>query len=369
MDPDPHKAFLDMAARGAWRACGDVESNPLVGAVLVRDGRVIGAGHHRRFGGLHAEREAIARSQALGNDPRGATLYCTLEPCRHVGKQPPCTDAVIAAGIARVVYARPDPAEVSGGGHAVLEAAGVACEQHACSPNATRLSDPFVHRVRTGRPWVTAKWAQTLDGLLDTRNRGARWISGERARSHVHRLRARMDAILTGIGTAEADDPLLTVRGVRRVRRTPIRVVIDSGMRLSVESALVRTAREAPVIVYTTGRGVAKTTTGDALRAAGVEVGVVGEVGGRVNLGEVLADLAKRRGVATVLVEAGPRLLGAMFGAGLIDEAVVHVPSGDGAAAFRSAIAFAPALGGFEPLRTARLGTDVELVFRRRVAL
>ena len=361
MDPSPHKAFLDMAARGAWRAWGDAEPNPLVGAVIVRDGRVIGAGHHRRYGGLHAEREAIARCRAMGEDPRGATLYCTLEPCRHTGKQPPCTDAVLEAGIARVVYARPDPAEVSGGGHAVLARAGVACELSLDSPNATRLSDPFVHRVRTGRAWVIAKWAQTLDGRLDTKAEGRRWISGERARHRVHRLRSRVDAVLTGIGTVEADDPLLTVRGVRRVRRVPERAVVDSSLRLPEGSALVRSVGEGVVVVYS-GAGA------PGVGPEGVVVVRVPEGPGGVDLGAVLADLSAR-GVATVLVEAGVRVLGSMFEAGRIDEAVVHVPSEDVSAAAAAAVAFAPALRGFERLRAARIGPDVEVVFRRPVAL
>ncbi|MEQ8769993.1 MAG: bifunctional diaminohydroxyphosphoribosylaminopyrimidine deaminase/5-amino-6-(5-phosphoribosylamino)uracil reductase RibD [Phycisphaerales bacterium] len=338
MSGDEHKRYLDMAARAAWRAVGDVEPNPLVGAVLVRDGRVLAIGHHKRFGGLHAEREAIARCRELGEDPRGATLYCTLEPCCHTGKQPPCTEAVIEAGIGRVVCARHDPAEVSGGGCAILEAAGIPCEVSDASANATRISDPFVHRVRTGRPWVIAKWAQTLDGKLDVRDEGRRWISGESARRRVHRLRARVDAIVTGIGTVLADDPLLNVRGVRRVRRTPVRVVLDSRGRMPADAAMLRD--DGPEVVVLR----------EGVRDWGVVLGKLGE-----------------RGIASVLLEAGPGVLGSAFEGGFVDQAVVHVPAGDAGAAARAAEAFMPVLGGgtFTRVRMARVGGDFELIFWR----
>src|SRR5262245_52581624 len=155
--------YLDLAARLACRAAGDVEPNPMVGAVIVRDGRIIGMGHHRKFGGLHAEREALADCRRRDEDPRGATMYVTLEPCRHFGKQPPCTDALIEAGIARVIAARADPDSTSGGGAEVLREAGIPCEFSDASRNAIELSDPFVKRVQTGLPWVIAKWAQTVD--------------------------------------------------------------------------------------------------------------------------------------------------------------------------------------------------------------
>src|SRR5262245_31119451 len=206
--------MLDLAARLALLGAGRVEPNPMVGAALVHDGRVIGLGHHHRFGDLHAERAAMINCRKRGNDPRGSTLYVTLEPCRHFGKQPPCTDAIIEAGISRVIYAREDPAEVSGGGAAVLRAHGIPCDLSSLSPFATGISDPFVKRIRTGLPWVTAKWAQTIDGRIATRTGESKWISGELARRRVHRLRGSVDAILTGIGTADTDDQMLTARAV-----------------------------------------------------------------------------------------------------------------------------------------------------------
>ena len=172
--------YLDLAARLALRAAGDVEPNPMVGAVLVRDGRIIGMGHHRKFGGLHAEREALADCRRRAEAPRGATAYVTLEPCCHHGKQPPCTEALIEAGISRVVAARPDPNPISRGGANALQSVGIPCEFTAASPLATAISDPFVRGIMHGLPWVIAKWAQTADGRLVTRPGEPRWISGDR---------------------------------------------------------------------------------------------------------------------------------------------------------------------------------------------
>lgn len=357
------KRMLDLAARLAWRALGDTDPNPLVGCVVARGDAILGAGRHRVFGGPHAEREALADCRRRGNDPRGATLYCTLEPCRHVGKQPPCTEAVIAAGIARVVYARPDPAGVSGGGAEVLRSAGVEAALSDASPLATALSDPFVHRVRTRRPWVIAKWAQTLDGRIATRTGESQWITGPLMRRRVHRMRARVDAVLVGLGTVLADDPRLTARETRRVRRVAARVVLDTEGRLPPETALVRTADRTPTIVVTASdRGW-----------AGVRVLRVGRGPGGVDVGEALARLGSEFGVASVLVEAGPRVLGSMLEADLIDEAFVHVAPmvlGDalarGAAEGRTAPALADARR-FGLVRAKPLAGDLEVWVRRRV--
>src|ERR1041384_1914007 len=189
--------MLDLAGRLARGGAGCVEPNPMVGAVVVRDGVVMGMGHHRRYGGPHAEREALADCRSRGDDPRGATVYVTLEPCCHFGKTPPCTDALIEAGVARVVAARRDPNPASGGGAAVLERAGIGVEFCGNSPSALAVSDPFVKRVTTGLPWVIAKWAQFEDGRMVTRPGEPRWISHEWARRRVHRLRGRVDAIVT----------------------------------------------------------------------------------------------------------------------------------------------------------------------------
>lgn len=364
-DPRITKSMLDRAARAAWRAGGDADPNPMVGCVIARGGEVIGIGHHRRFGSLHAEREALADCTRRGADPRGATLYCTLEPCCHHGKQPPCTDAVIAAGLTRVVYARRDPGEASGGGAALLERAGIVAERSDASVLATRLSDPFVHRVRTGRPWVTAKWAQTIDGRIATRTGESQWITGELMRSRVHRTRARVDAVLVGLGTVLADDPMLTARGVPRVRRTATRVVLDTHGRLPTDTALVRTAGKTPTVVITA-------SLHDYPKGVGV-IRVAPGPGG-VDLHAGLARLWTELGITGVLIEAGPRVLGSMLDAGLVDEALVHVAPL--VLADREAMACAlgrdaPTLGGavrFDLVRAKPLAGDIELWYRRPMA-
>ena len=314
------KDMLNLAARTALRAFGDVEPNPMVGAVIVRDGTVIGVGHHRRFGGLHAEREALADCRRRGHDPRGATVFVTLEPCCHHGKQPPCTDALIEAGVERVVFARPDPDEASGGGADMLRRAGVECEACADSTLAVRVGDPFVKRNTTGMPWVVAKWAQTAGGRVASRTGEPRWISCQAARRRVHRLRARVDAIVTGVGTVLADDPALTARGVR-VHRVARRVVLDARLETPPVCTLVRTARRAPTTIVTAG--APRASARSALESAGVDVVAVGG-SGRVDLGAAMRLLVERYGATTVLLEAGPRLLVSMLEAGLVDAAMVH---------------------------------------------
>jgi diaminohydroxyphosphoribosylaminopyrimidine deaminase/5-amino-6-(5-phosphoribosylamino)uracil reductase len=358
------RRFLDRAARAAWRACGHAEPNPLVGCVVARGDQVIGIGHHRRFGDLHAEREALADCLRRGHNPRGATLYCTLEPCRHTGKQPPCTDAVRQAGIALVVYARRDPGAESGGGGTLLCGSGVPAVCSHASVLATRLSDPFVHRVTTGRAWVTAKWAQTVDGRIATRTGQSQWITGPTMRRRVHRLRARADAVLVGMGTVAADDPMLTARGVP-VRRAATRVILDTHGRLPDDAAVARTAAEHPTLVVTaSGRDFPAPI--DVLR-----VGTAGGGAGGVDLGEAMTRLWQERGIGAVLVEAGPRVLGSLLDSDLVDEAFVHIAPmvlADAealpAAVGRAAASLTDARR-FTLVRAGARGGDVELWYRR----
>ncbi|MBX3363032.1 MAG: bifunctional diaminohydroxyphosphoribosylaminopyrimidine deaminase/5-amino-6-(5-phosphoribosylamino)uracil reductase RibD [Phycisphaeraceae bacterium] len=374
------KRYLDIAARAAIRAFGDVEPNPLVGCVLVKEDRIIGIGHHKRFGHLHAEREALADARAKGNDPRGSAAYVTLEPCRHFGKQPPCTDALIEAGIAEVVAARPDPADVSGGGFRILREAGIICRFDPSSSLATAISEPFCKRVATGLPWVIAKWAQTIDGRIATRSGESKWISGEHSRARVHKLRARVDAMLTSMGTVIADDPMLTPRGVRRIHRVATRVVVDTGLDIDENTQLVRTAAVVPTIVccskeLSTAHLMADKV--ERLEAAGVEVmGVPHEVlSGGLNKGLdlelLLRALVDHKQISTVVVEAGGGMLGSLLEADLIDEAVVYLAPlvlGDeqafSAASGRIAAHLAEGRR-FRLLRTKRLGDDLELHYRR----
>jgi diaminohydroxyphosphoribosylaminopyrimidine deaminase/5-amino-6-(5-phosphoribosylamino)uracil reductase len=370
--------MLDLAARHAWRGFGEVEPNPMVGAVVADEsGRVLGIGHHRRFGGWHAEREAIESASASGHDVRGCTMYVTLEPCSHQGKQPPCADLLIARGIARVVIAEADPNPAAAGGADRLRAAGIRVEFCEGSRLAAAVTRPFLKRVRTGLPWVIAKWAQTIDGRVATRTGESKWISGPLARARVHRLRSRVDAVITGIGTVLADDPMLTARGVGRVRRVARRVVCDTDLDVPLDAAVVRTARETPTtIVCASELASAEITAGkrEALAKAGVDVHGVREGSLGVDLEAVLRGLADRHAVATAMIEAGPGLLGSFLDADLIDEAVVYLSPlllGDELAKSVAAGRVAPTLHAgrrMELLRVRRLGDDVELVYRRSAA-
>jgi diaminohydroxyphosphoribosylaminopyrimidine deaminase / 5-amino-6-(5-phosphoribosylamino)uracil reductase len=303
---------LELARRGE----GLVEPNPMVGCVIADDDGVIGEGWHRRFGFAHAEVEALV---AAGPRARGATAYVTLEPCCHFGKTPPCTQALIAAGIRRVVAALADPfPPISGRGFRELTAAGIEVEIGLMESEARRLNAPYLKRVVTGQPWVIAKWAMTLDGKLATRSGDSRWISGPESREIVHQLRGRVDAILIGRGTALADDPMLTARPPGP--RTATRIVLDSRAALDSTSQLVRTARDTPLLIVS---GPDATESNRArLTAAGCEVFVSDAPDHRARLGQLLDELGRRQ-MTNILVEGGSRLLGSLFDAREIDE--VHV--------------------------------------------
>jgi diaminohydroxyphosphoribosylaminopyrimidine deaminase / 5-amino-6-(5-phosphoribosylamino)uracil reductase len=330
------KRALELAERGR----GFVEPNPLVGAVLVGDGQVVGEGWHERYGSAHAEVNALA---AAGDAAAGATLYVTLEPCCHYGKTPPCTDAVLRAGIRRVVAAMLDPfPQVAGQGVALLRAGGVAVEVGPGEEGARRLNAPYLKLLATGRPYVHAKWAMTLDGKIATRTGDSRWISNEASRRRVHDLRGRMDAILVGIGTVRADDPLLTVRPPGP--RTPVRVVLDSRGSLPAASQLARTARAVPVLLA--AAGALPEPRQQELRALGCEVLAVLAAAGRPDVTALLGELGRRR-MTNVLVEGGSAVLGSFLDAGQIDEVHVFV---------------APRLAGGAEARTPVGGRGVERI-------
>jgi diaminohydroxyphosphoribosylaminopyrimidine deaminase/5-amino-6-(5-phosphoribosylamino)uracil reductase len=281
----------------------------MVGAVVVRDGVVVGEGFHTYFGSAHAEVNALA---AAGEHARGATLFVTLEPCNHQGKTPPCSDALIAAGVRRVVCAVGDPFGESGGGAERLRAAGIEVEFGPGAADARELNAPFFFAA-TGppRPWVTLKLAVSVDGAIAGASRAQRWLTGELARKAVHRMRASSDAIAVGIGTVLADDPLLTVRSGKRPRTPPLRVVFDRGARLPLASKLTKTARKLPTLLLT--RAGAPVS---ALVAEGVQVGEAADVGQAL-------QVLHRRGVRSLLVEGGAALAGSFLQASAVDRLVI----------------------------------------------
>ena len=288
----------------------------MVGAVVMATDaagpRIVGEGWHERFGGPHAEVRALVEA---GNAARGATLYVTLEPCCHSGKTPPCTEAILAAGIARVVVAAGDPfPAVAGRGIAQLRAAGVVVEEGLLTEEAVRLTAPFRKLVQTGRPWVIAKWAMSLDGRLATQPGDDRWISSPESRELVHDLRRRVDAILVGIGTVLADDPSLTARPAG-ARRGP-RIVCDGLARTPPDGRLVRSAREWPVLIAVGPR--ADRDRVSALAAAGCEIWD-GPDDPQERFAALLDELGRRR-VTNLLVEGGPTLLERLFANDLVDE-------------------------------------------------
>lgn len=294
---------------------GRVSPNPLVGAVLVRDGEVVGEGFHAELGDLHAERAALKDCRQRGEDPAGATMYVTLEPCAHTGRQPPCVEAILDAGVSRVVIGSDDPSEkASGRGPGILRDGGVEVT-FAAGEEATAarlLNQPFRKHARTGLPLVILKLAMSLDGQTSTAPGDSPWISGEQSRALVHRWRAESDAIAVGIGTVLADDPLLTARDVEAAGQ-PTRVVFDRQARLPLDSQLLRTLDQAPVLVV-----VSPEADASALREAGAEILVAD------GIEAALADLG-RRGVTSLLLEGGRTLAAAFAAAGAIDEARVFV--------------------------------------------
>jgi diaminohydroxyphosphoribosylaminopyrimidine deaminase/5-amino-6-(5-phosphoribosylamino)uracil reductase len=295
---------LDLAERGR----GSVEPNPLVGALIVRDGQIVGEGWHIHFGGPHAEVVALA---AAGDRARGSTLYVSLEPCCHQGKTPPCTEAVRRAGIARVVAAIADPfPQVAGGGFAALRELGIKVEVGMCAAQAAEQNAPYHTLIGERRPYVHAKWAMSLDGRLATRTGDSKWISGEESRRRVHELRGRMDAIIVGAGTVRADDPLLTARPPGP--RVATRIVLSSTGRLPAGCRLRQTLDQAPVLV---------TTTSDEVSEAYPVLPLPSDRG-RPSVAALLEELGRRR-MTNVLVEGGAETLGSFVDARLVDE--VHV--------------------------------------------
>jgi diaminohydroxyphosphoribosylaminopyrimidine deaminase/5-amino-6-(5-phosphoribosylamino)uracil reductase len=353
---------LALARKGA----GLASPNPMVGCVIVREGQIVGEGFHQYEWRDHAE---IVALKSAGDKARGATLYVTLEPCNHTGRTGPCTEAIIAAGVQRVVAAMDDPNPVnSGRGFERLRAAGVEVFTGVCEGEARRLNEPFACWIRTKKPFVTLKSAMTLDGQLALarlnnkkgRDSGKRrsWITSEESRAEVHRMRHASDALLTGIGTILADDPLLTDRSGLPRRKRLLRVVLDSKLRLSPKSRIVTTSND-DLLVFTAPRP--NSSKARKLQNVGVEVLHARLKNGRIDLSSVFAELG-RRDILSVLLEAGPGLNGAALAAGLVHKLFLfYAPQIAGENRIPFALAPNLNLPSLRDIRTQQFGPDIAI--------
>jgi diaminohydroxyphosphoribosylaminopyrimidine deaminase/5-amino-6-(5-phosphoribosylamino)uracil reductase len=310
--------YMQLALSLGRRGLGNTWPNPAVGVVIVRDGVIVGRGITQPGGRPHAETEALKQA---GPAARGATLYTSLEPCSHHGKTPPCADAIVAAGIARVVSALEDPnPDVAGQGHARMRKAGIAVEVGLCAEEAAQAHAGHIRRVRDGRPHVTLKLAVSADGKAALAGRKPVQLTGEETRARVHRLRAMNDAIMVGIGTVLSDDPLLTCRLPGMEKQSPVRAILDAGLRLPLTSKLIRSACDVPVWAIMAGDGDA--ARGAALKDLGVETMAVQRAGEGIDPGKSLQALAQR-GITRLLVEGGPTVAASFLAADLVDEVML----------------------------------------------
>lgn len=309
--------YMKRALALAERGCGWTSPNPMVGAVIVRDGRILAEGWHARYGELHAERAALANAT---EDVRGATMYVTLEPCCHHGKQPPCTDAIIERGIARVVVGSPDPNPlVAGKGVAILREHGIVVEENVLREACDALNAVFLHYICEKQPFVVLKTAMTLDGKIATRTGASKWVTGEAARAHGHSLRHRYRAIMVGSGTVLADDPLLTCRIENG--RDPLRVVCDSRLRTPLDAQIVQTARETPTLIATCETDSARIAP---YENSGCRVWSLPERDGHVDLSALMQRLGAEN-IDSVLIEGGGTLAWAALEAGIVQKVYSYI--------------------------------------------
>ena len=365
------KQYMRRAIALAKQGEGFVHPNPLVGAVIVKEGRIIGEGYHHQFGGLHAEREAIA---SLQENPEGSTIYVTLEPCCHYGKTPPCTEAIIQQGIRRVVIGSKDPNPlVAGKGVQQLRAKGIVVEEQVLKEECDALNAIFFHYITTQTPYVISKYAMTLDGKIATKTGDAKWISGEESRREVHVLRHRCMAILVGIQTVLADDPMLNVRLDSPVRN-PLRIVLDSHLRIPMESKMITTAKEIPTLVVTRVPKPAEEDQHKMRRAALEQKGVqILEMhplpNGKLPLRGLMQELGKRQ-VDSVLIEGGATVHAAAIEEDILQELQVYIGpkifGGDAPSAVGGeGISLVADAKSFQLMDLQKVGTDVKLCYRR----
>ena len=309
--------FMHLALQLAQRGCGWTAPNPMVGAVVVKDGRIIGQGWHQRYGEPHAERNALA---ACTEDPRGATLYVTLEPCCHHGKQPPCTEAILAAGIAHVVVGSDDPNPlVAGKGIRQLRDHGVTVTEHCLQAECDRLNEVFFHYIQTKRPFVVLKYAMTLDGKIAAYTGASQWITGETARNHVQQQRHRYRGIMVGVGTVLTDDPRLTCR--LPGGRSPTRIICDTHLRTPLDANVVTTARETPTILATCCTDPERQRP---YEEAGCQVLCVEKQDGHVNLSQLMERLGEMQ-LDSILLEGGGTLNWAALESGIVQKVQAYV--------------------------------------------
>ena len=309
--------YMRLALALAEKGCGHTNPNPMVGAVIVKDGRVIGQGYHAKCGDLHAERAAL---QSCTEAPEGADLYVTLEPCCHHGKQPPCTDAIIKAGIGRVITGSVDPNPlVAGKGFETLRNHGIQVVENLMREECDALNYVFMHYIKTGLPYVVMKYAMTMDGKIATARGEAKWITGEKARTRVHQDRNRYAGIMAGIGTVLADDPLLTCR--IEGGKNPVRIICDTKLRIPNTSQLVKTAAEIETIIATCSDDAGKTAE---LEAAGCSVIHLPKTDGHADLGALMKILGERK-IDSVLLEGGGRLNWSALRAGIVNRVQTYI--------------------------------------------
>jgi diaminohydroxyphosphoribosylaminopyrimidine deaminase/5-amino-6-(5-phosphoribosylamino)uracil reductase len=363
VQPDRDQNFMRLAVREARKGQGRTSPNPCVGAVVVNNGKLVGKGYHHQAGTPHAEVHAL---NAAGAAAQGATLYVTLEPCNHQGRTPPCTEKILTAGISRVVVGMNDPnPRVKGGGNVYLQDRGLEVVAGVLAEECRNLNRPFIKHSTTGRPWVIMKAGLSLDGRIATRTGHSRWITGSESRTRAHLWRDRVDAILVGVETALADDPALTARPRGGKGRDPLRVVLDSTLRLPVTARLLQQESLASTRVYCSP--AASASRRRALTEAGaVVVEVEKDPAGGLELGAILKDLG-RQGITSLMVEGGGRVHAAFLRGGFYDQACLFV-----APLFLGADGL-PVVGNlglesveqgkrFTPTRVQRLGSDIMIV-------
>lgn len=309
--------YMERAIELAEQGKGWTNPNPMVGAVIVKDGRIIGEGYHQKYGQPHAEPNALA---ACTESPQGAALYVTLEPCCHYGKMPPCTEAILAAGISRVVIGSRDPnPKVAGKGAAILREAGIQVEMDFMKAECDALNPVFFHYISRGTPYVVMKYAMTADGKIATQTGASQWITGEKARKHVHQLRHTYSGIMTGIGTVLADDPLLTCR--LKEGNSPIRIICDSRLSIPMDSKVIKTAKQVPTII---AASAVRQEKENALREAGVQVLHASGGDGHVDLRQLMNQLGNM-GIDSILLEGGETLNAGALNAGIVRKCCVYI--------------------------------------------